>query len=162
VADWRNGSSQWQPPVSGPSRWESLVTDQTPPVSGPPWQAPTGGQPSWQAPTGGQVPVAGGPPPAAEWPPRAEIPRTMPTPQPRHAAPDLVMPQRRTLSGFFRRADADPRNWLLLIPIVIPLVPWIYNRIEPTFLGLPFFYWSQLGFAFLASGVIAYVHRKVR
>ncbi|MEV6306025.1 DUF3311 domain-containing protein [Actinoplanes sp. NPDC051861] len=101
-----------------------------------------------------------GPPP--QWPPRAEIPRSMPAVHPRHAAPDHVIPVRRTLRGFFRRPDSHPRHWLLLIPIVLPLMPMLYNRLEPSFLGLPFFYWCQLGFAFLASSVIAYVHLKDR
>jgi hypothetical protein len=61
-----------------------------------------------------------------------------------------------------RRPDASHWHWLLLVPIVVPLLPGLYNRIEPTVLGLPFFYWSQLSFAFLASGVIAFVQRKVR
>ncbi|MFC7530284.1 DUF3311 domain-containing protein [Actinoplanes sp. GCM10030250] len=86
----------------------------------------------------------------------------MPISRPRHAALYDEMPQRRTLSGFFRRPDSNPYHWLLLIPIVLPLVPALYNRIEPAFLGLPFFYWCQLGFAFLASGVIAFVHTRVR
>jgi cellobiose-specific phosphotransferase system component IIC len=51
---------------------------------------------------------------------------------------------------------------LLLVPIVLPLIPGLYNRMEPTLFGLPFFYWSQLGFAFLASAVITVVHLKVR
>ena len=61
-----------------------------------------------------------------------------------------------------RRLDASPWHWLLLIPIVLPLTPGLYNRIEPTLLGLPFFYWCQLSFAFLASAVITFVHWKVR
>ena len=61
-----------------------------------------------------------------------------------------------------RRADASPWHWLLLVPIVVPLMPGLYNRIEPTLLGLPFFYWSQLSFAFLASAVITFVHRRTR
>lgn len=77
--------------------------------------------------------------------------------QPRHSAPEP-----RSLRGVFRRPDAHRRNWLLLVPIVLPLATVLYNRIEPTFLGLPFFYWSQLGFAFLASGIIAYVHLRAR
>jgi hypothetical protein len=77
--------------------------------------------------------------------------------RPRHAAAE-----RPGLRGFFRRPDADRRNWLLLLPIVLPLVPTLYNRVEPAFLGLPFFYWCQLGFAFLASAVIAYVHLRTR
>jgi hypothetical protein len=61
-----------------------------------------------------------------------------------------------------RRLDASRWHWLLLVPIVVPLLPGLYNRIEPTFLGLPFFYWSQLSFAFLASAVITFVHRRTR
>jgi hypothetical protein len=64
--------------------------------------------------------------------------------------------------GRTRREDRNPWHWLLLVPIVLPLMPGLYNRIEPTMLGIPFFYWSQLGFAFLASGVIAFVQLKVR
>ena len=60
------------------------------------------------------------------------------------------------------RADKSAWHWLLLIPIVVPLMPALYNRVEPTLLGLPFFYWGQLAFAFLASAVIAFVHRRVR
>jgi hypothetical protein len=60
------------------------------------------------------------------------------------------------------RPDASPWNWLLLVPIVVPLLPVLYNRMEPQLLGLPFFYWCQLAFAFLATGVIAVVHFKVR
>jgi hypothetical protein len=51
---------------------------------------------------------------------------------------------------------------VLLLPIVVPLIPALYNHIEPRFLGLPFFYWGQLAFAFLSSSVIAFVHRRVR
>jgi uncharacterized protein DUF3311 len=75
----------------------------------------------------------------------------------RSREPDPPQPPRRT-----RRLDASPWHWLLLVPIVLPLMPSLYNRIDPTFLGLPFFYWCQLGFAFLASIVIAIVHLKVR
>lgn len=34
--------------------------------------------------------------------------------------------------------------WLLLI--LVPLTMWVplYNRVEPTFAGFPFFYWFQL------------------
>ncbi|GAA4713604.1 DUF3311 domain-containing protein [Phytohabitans rumicis] len=57
-----------------------------------------------------------------------------------------------------RRADTSRWHWLLLVPIVLPLLPPIYNRMEPRLLGLPFFYWCQLGFAFLAAITIAIVH----
>ena len=45
---------------------------------------------------------------------------------------------------------------------MLPLWPDLYNRIDPTLLGIPFFYWCQLGFAFLAGAVIALVHVKAR
>jgi len=89
-------------------------------------------------------------PPPPDWPP---------TSAPRHSAPEPPAPPRRRKP---RRADASPWNWLLLLPIALPLMPFLYNRIEPTLFGLPFFYWSQLGFAFLASVTIAIVHMKVR
>ncbi len=71
-------------------------------------------------------------------------------------------PPQRPAAGRTRRLDASRWHWLLLVPIVVPLVPGLYNRMEPTLFGLPFFFWSQLGFAFLASAVIAFVHLKVR
>lgn len=57
-----------------------------------------------------------------------------------------------------RRADASHWHWLLFVPIVLPLLPPLYNRIEPTFFGLPFFYWCQFMFALLAAITIAIVH----
>ena len=56
-----------------------------------------------------------------------------------------------------RLADASIWHWLLLVPVVVPLLTPLYNRIEPTFLGFPFFYWFQLGLAALSSVVIALV-----
>jgi Protein of unknown function (DUF3311) len=42
------------------------------------------------------------------------------------------------------RSDRSPWNWLLLVGIVLPLLVPIYNRVEPTLFGWPFFYWFQL------------------
>jgi hypothetical protein len=42
------------------------------------------------------------------------------------------------------RSDRSPWNWLLLVGIVLPLIVPIYNRVEPTLFGWPFFYWFQL------------------
>ncbi len=57
------------------------------------------------------------------------------------------------------RADgSSPWHWLLWVPIVIPLMPVLYDRMEPRVLGIPFYYWSQLAFAGLASLVITVVH----
>lgn len=43
--------------------------------------------------------------------------------------------------------ETDPGRWwnlLLLIPIVLPLCPFLFNVKEPAVFGFPFFYWFQL------------------
>jgi ABC-type microcin C transport system permease subunit YejE len=58
--------------------------------------------------------------------------------------------------------DKDGRNrrgvwslWLLLI--LLPLTMWVplYNRVEPTFAGFPFFYWFQLLTIIIGAGLAA-------
>jgi hypothetical protein len=51
------------------------------------------------------------------------------------------------------RSDRSPWNWLLLVAVVVPLLVPLYNRVEPTLFGWPFFYWVQL--AFVPLGVLA-------
>ncbi len=56
-------------------------------------------------------------------------------------------------------------NWLLLIPVVVPLLVPLYNRIEPRLLGFPFFYWCQLGFvglAMLVTTIVRLLNRRGR
>ena len=151
MADARYGPPPWPPttPADGLSGQSPHIPRQT----GSDRRSPYAAQQSTQAPL--RHSAAG----TATARSRATVPRhrtdewrtvddRRPPPQP---------PARRT-----RRADASPWHWLLLVPIVVPLLPGLYNRIDPTLLGVPFFYWCQLGFAFLASGVIAFVHLKVR
>ena len=64
-----------------------------------------------------------------------------------------------------RRTDRSPWNYLLLIPIVLPLLTFLYNRETPKLFGIPFFYWFQMLLAPLA--VIAtvsafYLARRAR
>lgn len=89
----------------------------------------------------GQPPPGGAQAPGA-WPPR----------QPDHHVGTPVATKRT------RRADSSRWHWLLLIPILLPLLPPIYNRMEPSLLGLPFFYWCQLAFAGVAAVTTAIVH----
>ena len=49
-----------------------------------------------------------------------------------------------------RRSDHSPWNYLLLIPIIVPLLTFLYNRETPRLFGIPFFYWFQMLFAPLA------------
>ena len=60
-------------------------------------------------------------------------------------------------------AETDPRwkltptkiivSLLLLIGIIVPLLVFTYDQIEPRLFGFPFFYWYQLGWVFIAAGI---------
>jgi hypothetical protein len=52
--------------------------------------------------------------------------------------------------------------WLLLVPLVGVLIPPIYNREDPTVIGIPFFYWYQLLWVPISVMVTALVYRKTR
>ena len=57
-----------------------------------------------------------------------------------------------------------PRRWrriylLLLVPVVATLWVPIYNRAEPSFAGIPFFYWYQLVWVPLAALILFIVYR---
>ena len=60
------------------------------------------------------------------------------------------------------RSDRSPLNWLLLLPLLVTLVPPLYNRIDPEVGGIPFFYWYQL--AVISVGVVCtyLVYRNAR
>ena len=52
---------------------------------------------------------------------------------------------------------------LLILPFVGTLLPWIYNRAEPSLFGLPFFYWYQLAWVVITAallGLFVYLTRK--
>ncbi|BCJ78068.1 hypothetical protein CS0771_76120 [Catellatospora sp. IY07-71] len=53
-------------------------------------------------------------------------------------------------------------QWLLLIPILAPLPVGLYDRLEPRLWGIPFFYWYQVGCAFLATAVTVLVYQLSR
>jgi hypothetical protein len=46
---------------------------------------------------------------------------------------------------------------LLILPFVATLLPWIYNRAEPSLFGLPFFYWYQLAWVVITAGLLGLV-----
>ena len=60
------------------------------------------------------------------------------------------------------RSDRSPWNWLLLLPIVVPLIVPLYNAVEPTLFGWPRFYWLQLLFVPLGVVTTALVYRMTR
>ena len=61
------------------------------------------------------------------------------------------------------RSDRSPWNWLLLVGIVLPLLVPIYNKVEPTLFGWPFFYWFQLllvGVGVLTTSIVYRMTRR--
>jgi hypothetical protein len=78
---------------------------------------------------------------------------TASTPPTDRGATDAVAPH---------RSDRSPWNWLLLIPIVLPLIVPIFNRVEPTLFGWPFFYWFQLALVGLGVLTTVVVYRATR
>lgn len=61
-----------------------------------------------------------------------------------------------------RGNDRSTWNWLLLPAIVIPLLVPLYNRVEPTLFGWPFFYWGQLAFIALGVATTSVVYQKTK
>lgn len=59
--------------------------------------------------------------------------------------------------------DRKQRAWswwyLLLLLLFVPSL-WVplYNRVEPTFIGLPFFYWFQLALVVFGAVLTAFVY----
>jgi len=47
---------------------------------------------------------------------------------------------------------------LLLVPFVALWVP-LYNRVEPSFAGIPFFYWYQMAWIVITVVLILIVYR---
>ena len=69
-----------------------------------------------------------------------------------------------TVRGRARAADASGWNWLLVVPVVVPLLTVLYNRETPRLFGFPAFYWLQLAWVLVgvASTTIVYQVTKRR
>jgi hypothetical protein len=65
-------------------------------------------------------------------------------------------------SGNERRSARSLWHLLLAVPIVAPLLTPMINRAEPTFLGLPFFYWSQFAFVIATMAITLAVHHLTK
>ena len=53
-------------------------------------------------------------------------------------------------------------NWLLAVPIVLPLITPLFNRKTPQLFGFPAFYWVQLAFVLVGVATTVVVYRATR
>ena len=59
------------------------------------------------------------------------------------------------------RPERRRRSWLLLLlilPFIAMLWPPFYNHADPTFIGIPFFYWFQLLWIIITAIIMAVVY----
>jgi hypothetical protein len=72
------------------------------------------------------------------------------------------MAEPSTTSDRPARTDRSPWNWLLLIPIVLPLLTVIFNSQSPTLFGFPRFYWLQLAFIIVGVATTTLVYQMTK
>ena len=53
-------------------------------------------------------------------------------------------------------------HWMLVIPVIPPLLIPLYNRMEPRLFGMPFFYWYQLACVALMIVVASVVYQVTK
>jgi hypothetical protein len=59
----------------------------------------------------------------------------------------------------------DPRSrwqWLLVVPVVVPLLVFLYNGKDPYLFGFPRFYWLQLAFILLGVATTTLVYQLTK
>ncbi|WNM38592.1 DUF3311 domain-containing protein [Micromonospora halotolerans] len=61
-----------------------------------------------------------------------------------------------------RAKDSSPWNWLLFVPIVVPLITPLFNWDAPRLWGFPTFYWLQLAFIVLGVSTTTVVYQMTK
>ena len=61
-----------------------------------------------------------------------------------------------------RTGDLSAWNWLLVVPIVVPLLTFLFNADSPRVFGFPRFYWLQLAFVALGVATTTLVYQLTR
>lgn len=59
-------------------------------------------------------------------------------------------------------AKANRWHWLLVVPVVIPLLVFLYNGTGPRLLGFPRFYWLQLAFILVSVAFTILVYQLTK
>jgi uncharacterized protein DUF3311 len=57
------------------------------------------------------------------------------------------------------RSDRSPWNWLLIVPIVLPVITPLFNAETPRLGGFPLFTWIQVVFIILGVTTTTVVYR---
>jgi hypothetical protein len=81
---------------------------------------------------------------------------------PRHLATGPEDPRMRgsvVTSAPLRRKGFQ---WLLVIPLVMPLLLPLYNTDAPRFWGLPFFYWYLMACGVVSTLIITFVYQVTK
>jgi hypothetical protein len=60
------------------------------------------------------------------------------------------------------RSDRNHWYWLLILPVLLPLLPMLYNANDPTLWGIPRFYWLQLTFVLVGVVTTVLVYRQTK
>jgi hypothetical protein len=61
-----------------------------------------------------------------------------------------------------RGGDRSPWQWLLLVPIVVPLLTVLFNADSPRLFGFPRFYWLQLAFIIIGVATTTLVYQLTK
>jgi hypothetical protein len=72
------------------------------------------------------------------------------------------IPAKPATAGRRRNPDWQPWVPLLIVPMVLPLITTIFNRVDPKLWGIPAFYWIQLLYVFLSAACTAVVYATSR
>ena len=60
------------------------------------------------------------------------------------------------------RSDRSPWNWLLIIPIVLPVLTFLFNHDSPRLWGFPAFYWLQFMFILVGVATTSLVYQMTK
>jgi Protein of unknown function (DUF3311) len=66
--------------------------------------------------------------------------------------------RRGGVAGGVERSQRSGWHWLLWLPVLLALATPVYDRLEPRWLGVPFFYWFQLALVVVDMVVITLVY----
>ena len=61
-----------------------------------------------------------------------------------------------------RAKDKSPWNWLLFVPILVPLITPLFNHDSPRLWGFPTFYWLQLLLIVLGVSTTTVVYQMTK